>query len=236
MTQPALVVDQVFTTIATGLAPKQVTDYALGMTFANAAARPVRAAATPDEATGAFQQKWLGILGQCGWIVQQAGTSSLSSSASGQTVSIANRLRQTASLLAVDTAVDALQSLVDEDSSALLDMWWNAAAQTGYLQAAVGALSETDDGQQLQLATFTVETAGLMVPEKGFFHHAGKPFEPTGPDAIFTQLVPSSLDMNVATITAVLNQSVFDGKRAEITKLLGDKFADHYRAAPQSLL
>lgn len=234
MAQPNLVVDQVLTTISENLDPKKVKDYALCMVYANAAARPKRVVADASSVR-AFHAEWLNILGQCGWVIQEAGSGTFRNYTSGQTDSIAGQLTAANNGAALSGALETLRADI-QGAADLADMWWNATSVSGYLQGAFGTVDGGPDGLQMEITTFSLDVKSLRQPEKGIFHRDGKPFEPEGPDAIFKQLLSSSLNVKTDTITAVLNEASFAPKRKQIVELLGDKFAEHYRASPQSLI
>ena len=274
MTGEILVVDQVLTTVAHGLSKDLITDYALSMTFANAAARPARSKAS-DGGAAAFGTEWTNILGQVGWILTRAGQTAFSSSATGETTTIAERLIQIGGTAAISGAVNALKSISESDESnsesdesisesdesisesdesisesdepisesetsdgnPLAKMWWDAATAPGFLQAAVGALTAgPNDGPAFEVLAFTVDLKQLKVPSKGLFHEREKSFEPAGTSGLFASVLESSLTMDFSNVTATLNMEVFANARAKIVSLLGDKFTDHYRVQPASLI
>jgi len=238
MSTNVLVVDQVFTTLPKALAIDSIEAFLLSMVYANAAARPARSQAASGGAT-AFRTKWSGALGRSGWIIQDAGSSQLTSSSTGETVSIAERIVAMAGSPAIETALNQLKTVAtadDEADTAAARMFWDSAALPGYLQAAIGHLDDSRGSPTLEVVGFVIELDDLKKPAEGLLHFHKAPFKPENAADLFTQIEASSLSIQISQQTMVLQTEVFDKAKAKLKELLGDKVSVHYRAVPASLI
>ena len=237
MALPMLSVDQVLTGVDGAPAAADLDPYLLTMVFANAAARAGRKA-IPDAAgaADAFARQWLQRLGQVGWIITAAGTTRLTSSGTGQTATVADRLRQAAgSDGGVPAVLDAVAAGA-ADPGPVLQLWWRAVTDPALMQGAIGRLGQGPDGLQLALVGFTLDGSKLRRPAQGLLHRTGVPVDLSSPAALFEEVQAGSIDLTTTSLTAVLKGDVFAAQRPDLDRMVGAKMAEHVAAEPPSLM
>ena len=237
MALPMLSVDQVLTGVAGAPAAADLDPYLLTMVFANAAARAGRKA-IPDAAGAAeaFARQWMQRLGQVGWIITAAGTTRLMSSGTGQTATVADRLRQAAGPDGGAGAVLDAVAAGAADPGPALRLWWGAVTDPALMQGAIGQVGVGPDGLQLALVSFTLDGSKLRRPAQGFLHREGQPVDLSTPAALFDEVQAGSIDLTTTSLTAVLKADVFAAQQPDLDRMVGAKMAEHIAAEPPSLV
>lgn len=239
MNNPILVVDQVLTSVVGGPAQQPLQDYLLGMVFANAAARSARNTAAPADKPQAFLSQWTNQLGSLGWTITHAGTSALTSGAGKQTATVADRVESQAGSAVIAAAFNTVKLLASagtSDAAAVAGMFWDAAADGDVLIGSVGQLSVGTDSPTFELATLTLQLDKLEILKKGLLGWKAEPFRANAANALFADVLATSIDLSVSHMSAVLQPEVFAAKRDELIAKLGGHVEDHYRAVPPNLV
>ena len=231
MSVQLLAVDQIITTVSADHGA--LRDYLLSMVYVNAAGRAAADAAGGDSPVGQFTTTWQRTLGTHGWILSQAGTTSLRSSSNQEGTALGSPLEAT---LGDAHAVDALSELrkliTSSPEDPLVRLWWQAATRfDGMLTAGFGRVTSAGREPSMSLDLLSLDLRTLQRPKHGLFGHA-EPFTVTGPSALNDAVEPSSVAADTHSITATLNPEVFAAVREGVISQLGSKFADHYAGSP----
>lgn len=240
MSLPLLTVDQILTTVTGNPSEADLQAYVLSMVFANATGRAARNDA-PDPAAKAqaFNAQWNSQLGNLGWVITAAGTSSIQSVNSDQTTTVDHQIRAQAGSPAVAATLDALAVKATDKSpmaQALTQMFWEAGSAETPFAAAVGQLSSGPDGLTFELATFTLPLDVLAVPKKGIvFGHSTK-LNPTSVVGLFEQVLASSVELSVSHLTARLQPEVFAGNRTDLIVKLQGHAPSRFCSVPAGLV
>lgn len=239
MSFPILAIDQILTTVVGSPAEEDLQAYVLSMVFANAAARTARNQANDGaDKASIFNSQWNSQLGNLGWVVTAAGTSSMQSFSSGQTTTVDHELRTQLASSGVNTTLDALATLATDNSpsaQALTQMFWESGSADIPFVAALGQFLSTSDGPTFELATFTLLLDSLMIEKRGSIFGQATKLNPDSVVGLFESVLASSVELSVTHITARLQPDIFAAKRADLVQKLQGRAASHFCSVPAGL-
>ncbi len=251
MVRSSVVVDQIFACIQGDDIQSRFQDFVLSMVFANAAAR-AKSQASGGLSHEAFRSAWSSTLGNIGWVVTNAGTSNVSMTSRGATITLAANIVANAPTAAVKTAVSTLQKSIENDidpsgsssgsqaksdalQEALPGMWWKSGIQFFPFFASLGQVDLSDDVIRVELVQFSVDLDRLRLKETGLLYFGSKPLHPNSAAALFKEVLQDSIDLDVFHITAELQTQSFGQNRADLIGKLGAKVFDHFETSPAGL-
>ena len=239
MTVPVVVVDQIFSCIEGADAQPRLQDFVLSMVFANAAAR-AQSKQGDGFAPDAFRGAWSSALGNLGWVITGAGTSTIHTQSRGATTTLADRIIASAPSAGVEKALSALNALCGDgsdkgDDAGLAKLWWQSGSDFAPFYASVGSVDLTGTSVVAELAQFSVKLDDLEVKERGFLHPKSKPLDPNSAAAIFDDVLESSIELSAFHIQLELHPEKFAASKQDLIAKLADKVFDHFITSPAGL-